>query len=198
MVSGWLQVCSVRSGCLCIHQSVTLRYAHRGKLSINWNNGTMFAPTKCLGDETLSNMTVTIFPSVLQELLLRLVQDYYPLPANPSQEPPTAPTTTPSHLRTPASKRDDSDALLNRKSGSSAEQANKKRKRGKAIKEAGPKSRRTKKSVKASKGVQEDVVKAEVKAESFDGESFAWHMHVFSSDDWAVHATAWDEDPCLA
>ncbi|KAL0035121.1 hypothetical protein WJX79_001613 [Trebouxia sp. C0005] len=103
-----------------------------------------------------------------RELLLRLVEDYYPLPSNPSQEPPTAPLTTPSHLRTPASKRNGLAALPNCKLGSSPEQANKKRKRGKAVKEAGPKSRRTKKSVKASKGVQQGVVKAEVKAETFD------------------------------
>ena len=129
----------------------------------------------------LENITVTIYPFVLQELLLRLVEDYYPLPSNPSQEPPTAPTATPSHLRTPASKRKDSAALPNCKSGTSPEQANKKRKRGKGVKEAGPKSRRTKKSVKASKGVQEDVLKAEVRAESFDGESSACHMHVFAT-----------------
>lgn len=118
---------------------------------------------------------------MLQELLLRLVEDYYPLPSNPSQEPPTAPMTTPSHLRTPASKCNDLAARPNCKSGSSPEQANKKRKRGKAVKEAGPNSRRTKRSVKASKGVQEDGVKAKVKAETFDGESSACHMHVFSS-----------------
>ena len=129
----------------------------------------------------LENTTVTIYPFVLQELLLRLVEDYYPLPSNPSQEPPTAPLTTLSHLRTAASKRNDSAALPNCKSGTSPEQANKKRKRGKVVKEAGPKSRRTKKSVKASKGVQEDVVKAEVKAETFDGESFDCHMHISSS-----------------
>ncbi len=136
----------------------------------------MVAPTRCLHAATFSNVTVNL-PYVLQELLLRLVEDYYPLPSNPSQEPPTAPTTTPSHLRTTASKRNDSAALPSCKSGTSPEQANKKRKRGKAVKEVGSKSRRTKKSVKASKGAQEDIVKAEVKAEIFDGESSARHMH---------------------
>ena len=116
---------------------------------------------------------------MLQELLLRLVEDYYPLPSNPSQEPPTAPLTTPSHLRTPASMRNDLAALPSCKLGSSAEQANKKRKRGKGVKEAGPKSRRTKKSVKASKGVQQNVVNAEVKAETVDSESSACHMHFY-------------------
>lgn len=97
---------------------------------------------------------------VLQELLLRLVEDYYPLPSNPSQDPPTCPTAQASQPPT-HSQLNGSTTLPSSKSGRSAVKLDKKRKRGKAVMEVvSPRSRRTKKSVKAGKGIEEVAVKA--------------------------------------
>lgn len=99
----------------------------------------------------------------LQELLLRLVEDYYPLPSNPSQDPPSTANGA-SDIHSSSAQINGSGAP-NGKSAASALQPDKKRKRVKAAKEISPKSRRTKKSVKASKGIEEALVKAEVEAE---------------------------------
>ena len=103
---------------------------------------------------------VCVCVCVLQELLLRLVEDYYPLPSNPSQDAPTCPTAQASQAPT-HSQLNGSTTLPSSKSGRSAVKLDKKRKRGKAVMEVvSPRSRRTKKSVKAGKGIEEVAVKA--------------------------------------
>ena len=90
---------------------------------------------------------------VLQELLLRLVEDYYPLPTNPSQEPPAN-----SH---PHPHSDAPNGTAGKAEGAMGRGNSKKRKGSKAPSELSPKSRRTKKSIKAGKGVQQGQLKAE-------------------------------------
>lgn len=99
---------------------------------------------------------------MVQELLLRLVEDYYPLPSNPSHDPSTTPTTTSSRPHSASSK---PNGTASDRSAGSAERLSKKRKRGKPLKEPSTKPRRTKKSVKAGKGIQETCAEAEVTAE---------------------------------
>lgn len=100
---------------------------------------------------------------LLQELLLRLVEDYYPLPSNPSQE--DAPQSRPPSPHPGAANGAPSKAEV-----TTAARMGKKRKSSRAPVEVSPKSRRTKRSIKASKGLAEGQ---QVKAELEDEEASA-------------------------
>ena len=80
------------------------------------------------------------------------MEDYYPLPSNPSQEPPAHSHPHP-HPAVPNGTQG--------KAESPSTKPNKKRKGSKARSEVSPKSRRTKKSIKASKGVQDGQLTSE-------------------------------------
>lgn len=102
----------------------------------------------------------------MQELLLRLVEDHYPLPSNPSQQDP-APSTT--HPHPPGA-----DKLPSKAEGTAAGRVDRKRKSSsRGAVEVSPKSRRTKRSIKASKGFGEGQQgKSELEDEAYgDGET---------------------------
>ena len=99
----------------------------------------------------------------VQELLLRLVEDYYPLPSNPSQ-------ADPGQSRTPSPHPAAASGAPSRAEAAAAARMDKKRKSCKAPDELSPKSRRTKRSIKASKGIAEGQ---HVKAELEDAEACA-------------------------
>ena len=91
---------------------------------------------------------------------MRLVEDYYPLPSNPSQE--DAPQSRPPSPHPGAA----NGAPSSKAEAAAATQVDKKRKRSRAPVAVSPKSRRTKRSIKASKGFAEgQPVKAEVEDE---------------------------------
>ena len=91
----------------------------------------------------------------VQELLLRLVEDYYPLPSNPSQ-------ADQGRSRPPSPHSAAVNGALSRAEAATAARMEKKRKSSKAL-EVSPGSRRTKRSIKASKRIAEgQQVKAEL------------------------------------
>ena len=84
----------------------------------------------------------------VQELLLRLVEDYYPLPSNPSQ-------ADQGQSRPPSPHSAAVNGAPSRAEAATAARMEKKRKSSKALVEVSPGSRRTKRSIKASKGIDE-------------------------------------------
>ena len=91
------------------------------------------------------------------------MEDYYPLPSNPSQADPGQSCPPSPH---PAA----ANGAPSRAEAAAAARMEKKRKSSKALIELSPRSRRTKRSIKASKGIAEGQ---QVKAELGDEEACA-------------------------
>ena len=112
---------------------------------------------------TTYRRTISNSARSMQELLLRLVEDHYPLPSNPSQPHPSQSHPSSSH---PAG----ANGVPSKAEAAAAARLDKKRKSSKAPDEVSPKSRRTKRSIKASKGVAEGLqVKSELEDEAYAG-----------------------------
>lgn len=117
---------------------------------------------------TTQRSSVSLQMPFMQELLLRLVEDHYPLPSNPSQEDPNHSSPAPQPNPPPAG----ANGVPSRAEGAAAGgRVDKKRKNSsRANVEVSPKSRRTKRSIKAGKGIGEGQQgKAELEDEAYAG-----------------------------
>ncbi|KAL3149047.1 hypothetical protein ABBQ32_001892 [Trebouxia sp. C0010 RCD-2024] len=125
-----------------------------------------------------------------RELLLRLVEDHYPLPSNPSRED-SAPSST--HPHPPSA-----NGLPSRADGTAAGRVDRKRKSSsRGAVEVSPKSRRTKRSIKASKGFGEGQQgKSEQEDEAYgDGMADDTHVHVTQALKGSLSDVKPEQDP---